>query len=118
MSKTRFSVLALAAGCALGTAIFAANQNFFPDVVFKGSVLTGWHTLGQADWRAENGEIIATPKEDSGGWLVLDKGYQDIAFYASFRCSGTCKAGVLLRAEKTPTGMKGVYVSLNDGDVG
>ena len=56
--------------------------------MFKGSALTGWHKFGQADWRAENGEIIATPKDESGGWLVLDKGYQDIAFYSSFRCSG------------------------------
>ena len=54
---------------------------------------------------------------EGGGWLVLDKGYQDVAFYASFRCSGACKTGVLLRAEKTADGMKGVYVSLSDGDV-
>jgi len=48
---------------------------------------------------------------------VLDKGYQDIAFYAGFRCEGACKTGVLLRAEKTADGMKGVYVSLAEGDV-
>src|SRR5258708_5774369 len=89
--------------CAIGSAVFAASQNFLPDAVFKGSSLTGWHKLGQADWRAENGEIIGTPKE-SGGWLVLDKGYQDIAFYASFRCAGACQTGVLLRAEKTADG--------------
>src|SRR5258707_4339616 len=116
MSKTRFSVLALAAGCALGTAIFAANQNFFPDVAFKGSSLTGWHKLGQADWRAETGEIIRAANE-SGGWLVLDKGYQDIAFHASLRCAGACRTGVLLRAEKTADGMKGIYVSLAEGEV-
>ena len=32
--------------------------------------------------------------------------------------SGACKTGVLLRAEKTPTGMKGVFLSLDEGDVG
>jgi hypothetical protein len=57
--------------------IFAASPNFVPDYVFKGSVLTGWHKLGQAEWPAENGEIIGVPK-DNGGWLVLDKSYQDI----------------------------------------
>jgi hypothetical protein len=67
--------------CIIGSAVFAASQNFRPDVIFKGSSLTGWHKLGQADWRADNGEIIAPPKE-SGGWLMLDHGYQDIAFYA------------------------------------
>src|SRR5262245_61224793 len=112
MSKTRLSLLALAASI-----IFAASQNFAPDFVFKGSSLTGWQQLGQADWRAENGEIIATPRQESGGWLVLDKGYQDIAIYTQFRCTAACKAGVLLRAEKTADGMRGVFVSLADGDV-
>ena len=121
MSKKSHIVYAAAAACVLvlvilTARIFAASQNFLPDVVFKGSTLTGWHRLGQAEWRAENGEIIGTPRQ-GGGWLVLDKGYQDIAFYSSFRCSGGCKTGVLLRAEKTPDGLKGVYVSLNDGDV-
>ena len=38
-------------------------------------------------------------------------------FYTNLRCEGTCKTGVLLRAEKTPDGgMKGIYVSLTDGD--
>src|SRR5437899_1655091 len=110
MSAKNFYRSIIAAACLLAPFIFAASQNFAPDVTFKGSTLTGWHKLGQADWRAENGEIIATPKEGSGGWLVLDKGYQDVAFYASFRCSGACNAGVLLRAEKTAAGLKGVYV--------
>jgi Domain of Unknown Function (DUF1080)/FG-GAP-like repeat len=101
------------------SAIFAANHDFIPDATFKGSSLNGWHTLGDAEWHAENGEIVGRPKKESGGWLVLDKGYQDIQFYAGFRCSGPCKAGVLLRAEKTPEGgMKGVYVALSDGDAG
>lgn len=107
---------ALAAGLLLISTIFAASQNFLPDYVFKGSTLTGWHTLGDAQWRAENGEIIGTPKQGSG-WLVLDKGYQDIAFYTSFRCTGNCATGVLLRAQETPDGMKGIFVSLAEGDL-
>ena len=48
-----------------------------------------------------------------GGWLMLDKGYQDVKFYTEFRCADKCDAGVLLRAEKTPEGgWKGVYVPL------
>ncbi len=49
---------------------------------------------------------------------MLDKSYQDLKFYAEFRCAENCDAGVLLRAEKTPEGgWKGVYVSLS-GDGG
>src|SRR5438128_6192677 len=116
MSKKRLCAAIAAAIFAIGSAVVAASQNFRPDVIFTGSSLTGWHKLGQADWRADYGEIISAPKE-SGGWLMLDKGYQDIAFYASFRCAGACQTGVLLRAEKTADGMKGVYVSLAGGEV-
>jgi hypothetical protein len=68
--------------------------------------------LGHANWRAENGEIAARPEAPDGGWLVLDKSYQDVELYTEFRCAEKCDAGVLFRAEKTPDGgLKGVYVS-------
>jgi hypothetical protein len=93
--------------------VFAVGPSFRPDATVAGSSLAGWHALGQADWKAQNGEIVGTPRPGgSGGWLVLDRAYQDVALYASFRCSGGCKTGVMLRAEKTPQGMKGVYFSL------
>src|SRR3954453_3505128 len=78
--------------------------------------LSSWHKLGDATWRAENGEIIGTPSS-GGGWLVLNKSFQDVGVVASFRCSNPCETGVLLRAEKTADGMKGVYLSLKEGDV-
>jgi hypothetical protein len=74
--------------------------------------------LGHASWRADNGEITGKAEMQDGGWLVLDKSYQDIKFYTEFRCAGNCDAGVLLRTVKTPEGgWKGVYVSLS-GDGG
>jgi Domain of Unknown Function (DUF1080)/FG-GAP-like repeat len=94
------------------------RSTFVPDWTFKGSTLTGWQVLGQADWRAVNGELIGTPKSPEGGWLVFDKSFQDIQLGADFRCTGGCKTGVLLRAEKTASGMKGVYVSLVEADAG
>ena len=98
--------------------LFGAGPTFRPDVAFKGSALTGWHTLGDATWRAQNGEITGTPKQPGGGWLVLDRSYEDVGFYATFKCAAGCKTGLLMRAEKTADGgFKGVFVSLNDGDV-
>jgi hypothetical protein len=48
------------------------GPSFIPDGSFRGSTLAGWHTLGQADWRADQGEI--TRKGTGGsGWLVLDR---------------------------------------------
>jgi Domain of Unknown Function (DUF1080)/FG-GAP-like repeat len=105
------------AGVLLGVSMpHAGPPHFIPDVVFTGSSLTGWKALGGAEWRANDGEIVGTPKP--GGWLVLDKSYQDIEFFASFRCAPGCKAGVMLRADKAPDGgLKGVFVSLTEGDL-
>ena len=79
--------------------IFAAQKNFVPDAALNGSTLAGWHTLGGADWRAEKGELVGTPKQ-GGGWLVLDHSYQDVGVYTQFRCTGGCETGVLLRAAR------------------
>jgi len=77
-----------------------------------------WHPLGQAKWTANAGTIKGTPDSTGGGWLVLDKSYQDISVYTEFRCDEGCETGILLRAEKLPNGgMKGFYVSLNDSSL-
>jgi hypothetical protein len=92
--------------------IVAATHDFIPDYVFRGSSLSGLHSVGQANWRAEGGEIHGAPQAPSGGWLILDKSYQDLELYTEFRCDDKCDAGVLLRAEKTAEGgWKGIYVS-------
>ena len=108
----------LMAIAALFSVIFAATHDFVPDTVFKGSSLAGLRTIGASDWRAADGEISVTPKSAEGAWLMLDKSYQDVQFYTEFRCTSSCNAGLLLRAEKTSDGgLKGVYVSLSDNDI-
>lgn len=92
-------------------------HEFRPDSTFTGSTLAGWHTLGSSQWKAQNGELIGTATGPGGGWLVLDASYQDLNFFTRFRCMGECRTGVLFRAEKTPAGMSGVYVSLNPGEL-
>src|SRR2546428_9228478 len=117
LDKRRCLITAII-GLLLLVPLFGDGPTFIPDSTFKGSTLAGWRALGQAEWRAQGGELIGVPKPGgSGGWLVLDRSYQDVGFYSSFRCTGGCKTGVLLRAEKTPQGMKGIYVSLNEGGV-
>ena len=107
-------IASLAAALVLLSAIFAATHDFIPDFAFRGSSLAGWHVLGHANWRAENGEITGTPQSQDGGWLVLDKSYQDVELYTEVRCAENCDAGVLLRAVKTPDGgWKGIYVPLS-----
>jgi hypothetical protein len=98
-------------------AVSSAGRTFIPDFTFEGSSLAGWHVLGQADWRAQNGELVGVAKPGGSGWLVLDRSYQDVGFYASVRCAGECKTGVLLRAEKTPQGIKGIFLAFEENAV-
>ena len=111
-TKTLISIIAAVSG--LLSAIVAATHDFTPDFAFRGSSLSGWHTEGHANWSAENGEITGKPETGDGGWLVLDKGYQDVKLYTEFRCAENCDAGVLARMEKVADGgWKGIYVSLS-----
>src|SRR5215207_6918080 len=74
--------ITIAAACTVGLVLgvrAADPANFKPDAVFKGSALTGWQTVGDAAWTAQNGEIIGKAKPGTnGGWLVLDKRFQDV----------------------------------------
>jgi hypothetical protein len=88
-----------------------AGPSFVPDAKFSGATLTGWHTLGKAEWQAENGEIVGKGGA-TGGWLVLDHSYQDTGVYAAFRCSGDCDTGVLLRMSKTVNGWSGTWLGV------
>src|SRR5215204_6038653 len=118
LMSRRLFVLAAIFGALSTVPVRGTRSTFVPDWTFKGNTLTGWHVLGAADWKAIDGELVGTPKSPDGGWLVLDKSFQDVQFGADFKCVGACKTGVLLRAEKTPTGMKGVFLSLDAGEVG
>ena len=84
------------------------GPSFAAGTQFSGSSINGWHTLGNAQWKASNGAITGKAGNDSG-WLVLDHSYQDIGFYSAFRCEGECETGILLRMSKTPDGMTGTF---------
>jgi 3-keto-disaccharide hydrolase/FG-GAP-like repeat/FG-GAP repeat len=117
---TRFYTLsaAVAAVATVLSAQAAGPGNFKPDGMVTGSALSGWHIVGDADWKAQDGELVGKAKGGgNGGWLVMDKSFQDVQLYANYRCTGQCTSGILLRAQKTAVGgMNGVYVSLTDGD--
>ena len=94
----------------------AANRNFVPDWIFTGSSITAFRTLGDADWRSENGEIVGKPRSAAGGWLILDRSLEDIEFASTYLCTGGCRTGIMVRTKITADGIRGVYVSLPDGE--
>src|SRR5690349_11241601 len=63
---------------------------FVPDWTFSGSAIGAMRPVGQATWRAENGEIIGTPTSADGGWLLINPGYQDVLVAGSVRCTAAC----------------------------
>jgi hypothetical protein len=97
-------------------AVSAAGPTFRPDAVFSGSSLSGWTPLGAATFRAVNGEIVGSASS-GGGWLFLEKSFQDVGLFTNVTCTGACRAGILLRAERTADGFKGVFVSLGENEV-
>jgi hypothetical protein len=90
------------------------GPSFTPDG--RASTLAGWHTLGQAAWHADQGEIVGNGTKGAG-WLVLDRAFQDTGLYTAFECSGSCDTGVLLRLRPTSDGMRGTFLAIADGDL-
>lgn len=104
----------IVAGLLLSCLPLLANKNFVADWTFRGSSLRQFRTLGDADWHAENGEIVGVPRSAKGGWLILDKPLQDVQFATEYRCMGGCRAGVMLRAQATEDRIQGAYVELSN----
>jgi hypothetical protein len=111
------SLVAILLSASLGgqTPAPSIHGTFVPDWTFKGSALTGTDQIGQAAWRAENGEIVGTPKSADGGWLLINPGYQDVQVAGSYRCAAECTVGVMLRGEKSASGITGIYTTLAGG---
>ena|SRR5690348_7678050 len=53
--------------------------DFKPDWTFSGSNLNGWTTVGDATWKAANGDIIGTAA-NGGGWIIAPKPYKTSVF--------------------------------------
>ena len=64
MSSKHAYLIAAAAILCLGSVsfLFGVGASFHSDGAIKGSTLTGWHILGQADWKAVN-ELLANRLE-------------------------------------------------------
>ncbi len=88
--------------------------SFEPDFRFTGTDMSVWSPRGHADWVNHNGEITATAKKGKAGWVLLNRSYEDVGFHALFKCAPGAEAGFLFRAEKTDSGMQGIFVSIKN----
>src|SRR3954453_22581292 len=117
MRKHVLCGIAAAVGIGLLIRPAAANKNFVPDWTFKGSSLSSFRMLGEADWRAENGEIVGATRSAAGGWLIMDSPLQDVEFATTVRCTGGCKTGVMMRTQSTADGIRSIFVALPAGKI-
>lgn len=115
----RLGMIAFAMMFAAVAAAAPTGPNFAADRIFDGRSLDGWTSLGAARWTTRDGEIVGEPQASGGGWLLLDRSLSNLAVYSQILCTGGCRGGLLLRAERTDDGgLKGVYVALGDDERG
>lgn len=92
--------------------------SFVPDDTFKGSSLTGWQSLGGAEWTAKDGELTGRTKAGAdNGWLMFDHLFQDVFVNTLIKVSDETEAGLLFRAEKTAEGIKGILLAVKNGEL-
>jgi hypothetical protein len=113
-------VLGISASAVIITVLFLcvvhASMPLTP--VFDGKSLSGWHTLGGADWRVDHGDLVGTVGNNSmGGWIILDTVYGTGEVDVLFECKN-CEPSVLIRAGKVGDRPSGVDISLSGADAG
>ncbi len=84
--------------------------------VFDGTSLNGWKTVGPAQWKAENGDLVGTVTT-GGGWLVLDSVYGDTGVELTFECD-KCEPGVMIRSSQQGNQTSGVFFELSGPSAG
>ena len=99
MTRRGFVVLAAIAalgtqGCAQMPSDLAKIGGWTP-LIDGDTGLDQWHRLGDANWRAEDGAIVAY--RGKGGFLVSKNSYKDFQLLAEFWADATTNSGVFLR---------------------
>jgi len=66
--------------------------------LFDGSNLDNWYPVGNANWRLEEGVVVADKRSGNDyGYLVSDKMYRDFELRAEFWVSHDANTGIFLR---------------------
>jgi len=69
-------------------------------VLFDGTSLDNWDIIGDANWRLENGVVMADKKTGkNNGYLVSKKSYSDFELRVEFWVSHDANSGVFLRCK-------------------
>lgn len=91
-------LLALAGAALVATVLGCANMqgSDWVTMVDGEKGLDNFNRIGDANWRGEQGAIVAD--KGKGGYLVSKKAYRDFEIYAEFYAETDTNSGIFLRA--------------------
>jgi hypothetical protein len=81
--------------------------------LFDGTNLSGWHPIGNANWRLEGGAVVADKGE---GFLITEHTYADFQLKVEFWVNDTANSGVFIRCAEPDkvTGANAYEVNIFD----
>ncbi len=97
----RFYAFALAICIAATTSAAWSAQKPWEVLLNKESGLKNWNAIGDANWRAEQGAIVAD--KGKGGFLVSKKSYGDFELRAEVWVDSTANSGIFIRGSDPAT---------------
>lgn len=72
--------------------------------LFDGKTLGDWNLVGEANWRVEDGAIVADKRTSKETAHLVTKGkYKDFMIYVEFWSSDDANSGVFLRCQDPAT---------------
>ena len=75
--------------------------------LFDGKSMEGFSPTGEANWRVEDGALVAD--KGKGGHLVSKNSYKDFHIYAEFWTDEKANSGIFVRCDPTKIGAKTCY---------
>ena len=108
--------------CVLGMALFLAAcagqlQGGNWTTLFGGTSLDGWNRIGDANWRLEEGAVVADQGGKTPSYLVSKDSYGDFELTVEFWFDAKANSGVFLRcSDPRKVGAATAYeVQISDG---
>ena len=75
--------------------------------LFDGKSMEGFSPTGEANWRVEDGALVAD--KGKGGHLVSKNSYKDFHIYVEFWSDEKANSGIFVRCDPTKIGAKTCY---------
>ena len=87
--------LLVVASAVLGCAQMSGSDAGWTTLIDGTKGLENWNRIGEANWRAEDGAVVAD--KGKGGYLVSKNSYRDFQIRAEFWADHTTNSGIFIR---------------------